>query len=418
MDRDAWTRPGSFEVAPGVRRIVCPLPQDGLRAVNVYAIDDGDGVALMDTGWNHPDIVTALTAALGSFERITAIICTHSHYDHYGLAGKLREWSGAPVLLGSDELPNLSGVLDADGYARSSALARERMTLHGAGSLLAASDGNYERVLARGPWVLPDRELADGERIELRTRVLEAKLTPGHTRGHLMFLDREAGLVFGGDHLLPHITPSLGFESFGDEKALERFLASLADIRDLPARHVLPGHGPVFDDLRGRVTGARGPPRRAPAGLSRRAGRHQDRVRRRPATHVDPPRAPVRRTEPLQPDARGERDDHAPRAARRPRRAAPRTQRRAAALRPSVLIWTGVRPSVIVSRRVAAPAAGVCRIHFTWSEVACSTPANAPTRPSPRTAPLPQCLQSTASRAQHAAHRCDARRTRINPSGD
>jgi glyoxylase-like metal-dependent hydrolase (beta-lactamase superfamily II) len=251
--RDAWTRPGCFEVAPGVRRIVCPLPQDGLRAVNVYAIDDGDGVALIDTGWNHPDIVTALTAALGSFERITAIICTHSHYDHYGLAGKLREWSGAPVLLGSDELSNLSGVLDADGYARSSALARERMTLHGAGSLLAASDGSYERVLARGPWVLPDRELADGERIELRTRVLEAKLTPGHTRGHLMFLDREAGLVFGGDHLLPHITPSLGFESFGDEKALERFLASLADIRDLPARHVLPGHGPVFDDLRGRV---------------------------------------------------------------------------------------------------------------------------------------------------------------------
>ena len=77
--------------------------------------------------------------------------------------------------------------------------------------------------------------------------MLEAELTPGHTRGHLMFVDREAGLVFGGDHLLPHITPSLGFESFGDDKALERFLASLAAIRDLPARHVLPGHGPVFE---------------------------------------------------------------------------------------------------------------------------------------------------------------------------
>jgi glyoxylase-like metal-dependent hydrolase (beta-lactamase superfamily II) len=249
----SWTDSGAHAVAPGVRRIVCPLPMDGLRAVNVYAIDDGDGVALVDTGWNHPDILAALTAAIGAFERVTTIICTHSHYDHYGLAGTLREWSGAPVLLGSEERANLSGVLEAGGYQRSSALARERMTLHGAAALLGASDGNYERVRARGPWVLPDRELADGERIELADRVLEAKLTPGHTRGHLMFLDRDAGLVFGGDHLLPHITPSLGFESFGDDKALERFLGSLAGIRDLPARHVLPGHGPVFDDVGGRV---------------------------------------------------------------------------------------------------------------------------------------------------------------------
>jgi glyoxylase-like metal-dependent hydrolase (beta-lactamase superfamily II) len=208
-------------------------------------------VALVDTGWNHPDIGAALTAALGSLERITAIICTHSHYDHYGLAGRLREWSGAPVLLGERARSNLDGVLDRDGYERASALARERMILHGAGSLLGPSD--YERVLARGPWVVPDRWLADGERIELGTRVLEAKLTPGHTRGHLMFVDREAGLVFGGDHLLPHITPSLGFESFGDDKALERFLTSLDDSNRLTASHVLPGHGPVFDDLPGRV---------------------------------------------------------------------------------------------------------------------------------------------------------------------
>ena len=119
--------------------------------------------------------------------------------------------------------------------------------------------------------------------------MLEAKLTPGTRARHLMFIDREAGLVFGGDHLLPHITPSLGFESFGDGKALERFLASLADIRDLPARHVLPGHGPVFEDLRGRVVELEAPSRRAPAGLPGRARRPHDRLRGRPADHVDPP---------------------------------------------------------------------------------------------------------------------------------
>lgn len=113
-DRDAWTRPGSHPVADGVHRIVCPLPHDGLRAVNVYAIDDGDGVALVDTGWNHPDIVAALESALGSLGRITAIICTHSHYDHYGPAGRLREWSGAPVLLGPSDAGELRRERDGE----------------------------------------------------------------------------------------------------------------------------------------------------------------------------------------------------------------------------------------------------------------------------------------------------------------
>ena len=40
MDQpDDWTEPGAFEVAPGVHRIPLPLPNDGLRAVNVYAVD-------------------------------------------------------------------------------------------------------------------------------------------------------------------------------------------------------------------------------------------------------------------------------------------------------------------------------------------------------------------------------------------
>jgi len=43
---DDWTAAGVFEVAPGVYRIPLPLPNDGLRAVNVYAVVDGDGLVL------------------------------------------------------------------------------------------------------------------------------------------------------------------------------------------------------------------------------------------------------------------------------------------------------------------------------------------------------------------------------------
>ena len=43
-------------------------------------------------------------------------------------------------------------------------------------------------------------------------RVLEAVATPGHTAGHLVFHDLAGGLLFAGDHVLPTITPSIGFE--------------------------------------------------------------------------------------------------------------------------------------------------------------------------------------------------------------
>src|SRR5690349_19398168 len=116
------------------------------------------------------------------------------------------------------------------------------------------SEETFDSIRGRfETWVLPDRLLDDGDQIELDDRVLVARLTPGHTRGHLVFHDEANGLLFAGDHVLPHITPSLGFEPAIDGKALERFLAGLQRVRDLPANCVLPGHGPVFNDLAGRV---------------------------------------------------------------------------------------------------------------------------------------------------------------------
>src|SRR4249919_3265088 len=46
-----WADPGLFTVAPGVHRVPLPLPTDGLRAVNVYVLEDGDGLVLIDSGW-------------------------------------------------------------------------------------------------------------------------------------------------------------------------------------------------------------------------------------------------------------------------------------------------------------------------------------------------------------------------------
>jgi glyoxylase-like metal-dependent hydrolase (beta-lactamase superfamily II) len=258
--RDAWTLPGVFEVAAGVHRLVLPLPGDGLKAVNVYAIEDGDGLALVDTGWRHPGLLGALTDGFGvlgcSLADLTAVICTHSHYDHYGLAAHLRELSGAPVLLGELERANLGVALEREQWDRDRAHRRAQLILHGARGLaetIVRADFTFEQIGERGFAAPPDRWLADGARIAVGGRVLEARLTPGHSRGHLMFLDSAAGVLFAGDHVLPHITPSIGFEAFSDGHGLEAFLTSLRASRDLPVEVVLPGHGPVFGDLAGRV---------------------------------------------------------------------------------------------------------------------------------------------------------------------
>src|SRR5215216_1303156 len=106
-----WTDPGAFPVAEGIHRIPLPMPSDGLKAVNVYAIENGDGLALVDTGWDHPAAVAALTsglAAIGaSIADLNTIIVTHFHADHYALAGPLREESGAPVLFPEEGLPGV-----------------------------------------------------------------------------------------------------------------------------------------------------------------------------------------------------------------------------------------------------------------------------------------------------------------------
>jgi glyoxylase-like metal-dependent hydrolase (beta-lactamase superfamily II) len=255
----AWFDPGVFGVADGVHRIVCPLPRDGLKAVNVYALEDGEGgIALIDTGWRADSILDALRdglATLGAgFADLTAIVCTHSHYDHYGLSAFLHEQSGAPVYLGEHERLNLESTIDPDVFERYLADRGALLTRHGASGIvseLAGTGFSFAQVQQRGFARWPDVWVADGDRLSVGGRVLEARLTPGHSRGHLMFTCDD--LLFAGDHVLPHITPSLGFEAFTDGHALEHFLASLRASRSVDARLVLPGHGPVFEDLGGRV---------------------------------------------------------------------------------------------------------------------------------------------------------------------
>src|SRR3954468_7999646 len=105
--RTEWINSGAFQVAPGVPRIALPLPSDGLRAVNVYAIEDPDGLVLVDGGWaleeSRRQLETSLKDLGFQLADITRFLVTHVHRDHYTQAVAIRKEFGTRVSLGIGE---------------------------------------------------------------------------------------------------------------------------------------------------------------------------------------------------------------------------------------------------------------------------------------------------------------------------
>jgi glyoxylase-like metal-dependent hydrolase (beta-lactamase superfamily II) len=252
-DRHAWLAPGAFEVAPGVHRIPLPLPMDGLRAVNVYAIETGGGLVMIDSGWALEVAERQLEQALGTigyeFGDIQRFLVTHIHRDHYTLAISLRRIYGTKVALGIGEQPSIERTMTGrlDGQAR-------QMVRWGAGELVKRWAETFgERDRERDRYEEPDEWLDGTTTIEFGDRTLTAVPTPGHTLGHVVFVDEQAGVMFAGDHVLPHITPSIGFQPEPAKLPLRDYLDSLHLVRSYPDLRLLPAHGPVTASTHARV---------------------------------------------------------------------------------------------------------------------------------------------------------------------
>ena len=255
-----WTEPGVYLVAPGVYRIPLPLPTDGLRAVNVYAIADGDDLVLIDSGWAIAEARDALVAALAGIDRgipdVRRFLVTHVHRDHYTQAVVLRREFGTPVSLGEGERFTLDRIARrlADPGSGDGPMFMTRLRASGAAELVARLEAvNRPADGERHVWAMPDEWLADGTTAVVGSRELTAVHTPGHTRGHLVFTELANGLLFAGDHVLPHITPSIGFEGAPADFPLRDYLASLRLVRGMPDARLLPAHGPVSPSVHARV---------------------------------------------------------------------------------------------------------------------------------------------------------------------
>jgi glyoxylase-like metal-dependent hydrolase (beta-lactamase superfamily II) len=254
----AWqdgSQPPVEQVRPGLWSIPVPLPNSSLRYVLVYALELPDGVAIVDAGWDTPEAWSALTDGLrvGGFALadVRAILITHIHPDHYGLAGRVRAESGGWIGLHRLEAETLPGR-----YGDAEALIRRGeawLRQAGAGAEAAALAGSSRDLLPLVRMAEPDRLISDGEVVPLPGWRLRAIWTPGHTPGHLCFHEERTGVLLSGDHVLPRISPNISAHPQQPPDPLRAFLQSLAKVGGLDAEEVLPAHEYRFRGLRDRV---------------------------------------------------------------------------------------------------------------------------------------------------------------------
>jgi len=256
-----------------VLRSELPVQLPGLGHVNCYMLQDGDGVALVDPGLPGDDawqaLLRRLTLADYKLSDVHTVVVTHSHYDHYGAAERLREETGARIVGHTDlfnrmappDIDDDAEFIDVDGEVKvgRGETGLGRVTPWGTWSEPPAEVVAHWRSLGivdgsefpQAP--KPDFALSDSQTVTLAGRPWVAVHTPGHTADHLCLYDAEHGLMLTGDHVLPTITPHIsGFAS--DDAPLTRFMDSLQRMHDYSdVKLALPAHGDPFEDLTGRA---------------------------------------------------------------------------------------------------------------------------------------------------------------------
>jgi glyoxylase-like metal-dependent hydrolase (beta-lactamase superfamily II) len=253
-----WSAEGAWRVADGIWRIPLPLPMDGLKAVNVYVIETEQGLTLIDGGWAIPlarDLLERCLRDIGyGFTDLRRFLVTHIHRDHFTMATVLGHEFGADVALGIDEKPGLDLLNNIDEERGENPFGAVLVTA-GARDIAEAWTKGGEDIDPpdMSIWAYPDTWLDGDQEITVGTRTIDAVHTPGHTPGHFVFAEKAAGLLFAGDHVLPTITPSIGFTVPPVDQPLRDFMESLAKVRTLPDLTVLPAHGPVAPSSYQRV---------------------------------------------------------------------------------------------------------------------------------------------------------------------
>jgi glyoxylase-like metal-dependent hydrolase (beta-lactamase superfamily II) len=252
-----------IEVATGIRWARLPVP-GSLKHINIWILEDGDGIAVVDTGLDIPpcrEAWEALFAGPLAGRTITRLIVTHFHPDHLGLAGWLAERFEAPLWMTRAEW--LYGrMLTADvrdrpprealAYWRSAGWDEERIEAE-----LEKGWGRFAAMVSPVP--VSYVRMLEGDRLRIGEREWRVAIGSGHCPEHACLVDDAKGLMIAGDQVLPRITSNVSLslsEPEGDP--LGDWLKSIEKLRSLsPSLLVLPSHGDPFTGLHARLDSLR-----------------------------------------------------------------------------------------------------------------------------------------------------------------
>ena len=255
-------------------------------------VEDGAGLALIDTGIDNPPSRAAWEALIDGplkGRRLTRLIATHFHPDHIGLAGWLCERFDMPLAMSQTEyLLGLNIRLDPSalksepyrGFYRSHGLTEEST------EILLGNGLQYLRMVVTPPKTF-QRLMAD-DRLTIGGRSFVVLTGGGHSPEHVMLYAADDNLLIAGDQILAKISPNVSVEAMEpDGDPLGIYLRSLEKLKArVPGDAlVLPGHNLPFVGLRharrrthrpsqGALQGDRRGMQRRPADRGRaRAGR-------------------------------------------------------------------------------------------------------------------------------------------------
>jgi glyoxylase-like metal-dependent hydrolase (beta-lactamase superfamily II) len=266
-----------MEIVPGIYQLQLPLPftpvgdmslGENLSQTNVYCIRGSSGWLLVDGGWNDPKNIEIMKHGLQEigidFKDISQIVITHSHLDHFGLAGELQEISGARLFLHQGERrfiepkgmkastirKEMKEWLSRNGTPESETARLQRLS---EGEIKFISPVFPDVVSFTGKVGSPDIFLSGGERIDTGIFRFEVLWTPGHSPGHICLYEQEKRILISGDHVLSRITPEIGLNPFSSLNPLGDYIRSLENLKKLEVEIVLPGHEEYFVDLETRI---------------------------------------------------------------------------------------------------------------------------------------------------------------------